>query len=90
MLHELKTWPWPFQAMKRGEKTFEIRKDDRGYAVGDTLHLREWDPDTKEYSGDTLDRVVTYLVHGPAWKLPRDMVVMSVAPTPPAAEGGER
>lgn len=45
MEHELKTLPEYFQAVKRGEKTFELRRDDRPYAVGDTLLLREFDPD---------------------------------------------
>lgn len=48
--HELKTWPEFFQAVWDGDKTFELRKDDRPYAVGDLLVLREFDP-----SGVTVD-----------------------------------
>lgn len=42
--HELKCWPHFFEAMERGEKTFEIRRNDRKYVVGDTLKLRKFDP----------------------------------------------
>lgn len=39
--HELKTDPDVFDAVARGVKTHEIRKNDRGFAVGDELLLRE-------------------------------------------------
>lgn len=42
--HELKTWPTPFGAMWRGEKLYELRRDDREYKVGDGLRLQEWTP----------------------------------------------
>lgn len=45
-IHSLKTWPEPFQALVDGRKTFELRKNDRGFMVGDQLQLREWDPAT--------------------------------------------
>ncbi len=40
--HELKTWPEYYVPIISGEKTFEIRRDDRGFRVGDILRLREW------------------------------------------------
>lgn len=42
MIHDLKTDPAYFQRLVDGTKTFEVRKDDRGYQPGDTLVLREW------------------------------------------------
>ena len=39
-LHYLKLSDKYFDAVKNGVKTFEIRKDDRGYRVGDTLVLQ--------------------------------------------------
>lgn len=43
MIHELKTVSPFFEEVERGQKTFEIRKDDRPFQVGDTLVLRHWD-----------------------------------------------
>lgn len=44
MHHELKILPPYFEAVIDGRKTFEIRKDDRGFQAGDTVTLREYDP----------------------------------------------
>ena len=37
--HELKTLPVYWDAVKRGEKTFEVRRDDRGFQKGDMVEL---------------------------------------------------
>ena len=44
MTHSLKTWPEYFKAVKSGDKTFEIRKDDRQFMVGDIIELLEYEP----------------------------------------------
>lgn len=44
MIHELKTHPAYFERLFDGSKTFELRRDDRGYQPGDVLILREYDP----------------------------------------------
>jgi hypothetical protein len=40
--HQLKTWPEYFKAIHRGEKTFELRNNDRDFKKGDILILREF------------------------------------------------
>ncbi len=42
--HELKCHPHFFAAIVEGKKTFEIRRNDRRYRVGDTFTLREYEP----------------------------------------------
>lgn len=58
MTHGLKIQPDYFKAVFMGNKTFEIRKNDRGYKAGDVLILKEWVPETKRYTGK-----VTYITN---------------------------
>jgi hypothetical protein len=81
--HYLKTWPEYFAAILDGRKTFEIRRDDRGFDVGDVLHLAEWDPERALNSGRELRVRVTYYVGRGAWGLPAGLCVMGIA-RPPA------
>ncbi len=62
MEHELKTWPDYFDRIIDGTKTFELRYGDRLFEVGDTLHLREWSPDSEEYTGREVRVEVSYLL----------------------------
>lgn len=81
--HELKTWPEPFEAILSGAKRHEVRVDDRGFAVGDILRLREWDPTPTPFSarGYTEREItcrVTYLSAGGRWGLPGNVCVMTI------------
>lgn len=85
--HELKCHPEPFQAVKRKDKWFEFRKDDRDYRVGDELRLREWDPakplgqynpDWHRYTGDECHRVVTYIIRE-GFGIPEGYCIMSLS-----------
>jgi len=60
--HELKTWPQYFAAVRSGKKRFEIRRNDRDFAVGDILVLREFDPEGDTYTGQVEERQITFLL----------------------------
>lgn len=83
--HELKTDPEVFSALRKGLKTFEIRKDDRGFKVGDYLLLRETYYSGEEmqngqplrYTGREQVFVVNYILRGPCYGLQEGWVIMS-------------
>jgi len=55
---EKKVWPEYFQKIIDGKKKFEIRLADWSCQEGDTLVLKEWDPDKKEYTGREIEKAV--------------------------------
>lgn len=61
MKHELKCWPKFFQASWAGSKPFEIRNNDRNFAVNDEVCLQEFDPDLDDYSGREIEGFIRYI-----------------------------
>jgi hypothetical protein len=62
MEHVLKIWPRYFEETIFGQKTAQLRKADRPYAIGDTLVLREWVPESGLYTGRETTVTVTDLI----------------------------
>lgn len=58
---EKKAWPELFEQILGGKKTFDLRLNDFEIAEGDTLVLREWNPETKEYTGRTIEKQVGFV-----------------------------
>jgi hypothetical protein len=58
---EKKIWPQYFEKVLSGEKTFELRLADWQCSPGDTLVLREWDPETKQFSGRVIEKKIGYV-----------------------------
>lgn len=75
-VHNLKCWPAYYRDVVAGKKTFEFRKDDRDFQVGDVLVLVEWDPDTEQASGEMFSVRVTYIARGSL--IPAGFCVMSI------------
>ena len=57
---EKKILPEYYREVVKRRKTFEIRKDDADYEVGDILELYEWDGEKK--TGHKISREITYIL----------------------------
>ncbi len=80
--HVLKASVDVFDFMLLRTKSFEVRRDDRDYSVGDTLMLREWNPRLEKYTGRSCRCLVTYLLPGGRFGIQEGFVCMSVKRLP--------
>ncbi|GAA4299537.1 ASCH/PUA domain-containing protein [Nibribacter koreensis] len=78
-IHYLKTWSEFFRGIKSGAKTFELRKNDRGFKVGDRLMLQEWLPNLEKYTGEAELRKVTYVLEGGKFGLEEGYCILGIA-----------
>lgn len=90
MIHFLKQWPQYFEQIRLKRKTFEIRKDDRGFMLGDQLCLEEWIPLDESLPdhaavgmhGSTgrflMTGPIPYIMRGPSFGLAVGHVIMSI------------
>lgn len=97
--HDLKTLPVYFDAVERGEKTFEIRRDDRGFQKGDTVRLFRLDT-----SGHTtivnrrnplaglpsLSRRISWILTGGQFGLEPGYVILALGPADEASDPSAR
>lgn len=79
MFHELKTLPEYFEEIWIKNKSFEIRKNDRNFSVGDQLILREYSEEDERYTGRAIQAYVPYIINGPCYGLKEGYCVMSIA-----------
>ena len=64
-IHKLKLNAKYYEDSERGIKTFEIRKNDRDYKIGDVLELREYIEDIRGlgyYTGNVHWKIITYIL----------------------------
>lgn len=61
-IHNLKTLPAYFKEVKSGNKTFEVRKNDRGFEVGDILVLQEYCNVTNKFTGNKIVKEISYIL----------------------------
>ncbi len=61
MRFEKKIFPEYFELVRTGKKTYDFRLADFAINPGDTLVLKEWDKQKKEFTGRELEKEVTYV-----------------------------
>jgi len=59
---EKKTWPELFEKVLSGQKKFDLRLAEFKCSEGDILVLKEWNPDTEEYTGRELEKEITFVM----------------------------
>jgi hypothetical protein len=79
MTHYLKTWPQYFEDVFNGKKTFELRRNDREFQLGDILILKEWEQDTCRYTGRQVSKKVEYILEGGSLGLEKGYVIMALS-----------
>ena len=67
VLIEKKCWPKWFELVRSGEKPFDLRLADFKAKKGDTLWLREYDPEKKSYTGREIKKEITYVTNSKDW-----------------------
>lgn len=80
-VHHLKIGLTYFKAVRDGRKTFEIRKNDRDYKVGDILVLQEYT--CGSYTDEECEVKVTYMTD---YEQKDDYVVLGIVPVEEEAE----
>lgn len=84
--HALKTWPDFWDAVASGRKTFEVRKNDRGFCEGDILLLQRWEPEAQAYTLDatghpmTVAKRISYVLTGPQFGIEAGYSVLGLEP----------
>ncbi len=89
--HKLKTLSPYWDAVASGDKTFEVRRDDRGFQKGDVLVLEKFDGARARYVMDgygiaarpmTIRAEITYILTGGQFGIEPGYVVMGLKVTP--------
>lgn len=60
--HNLKLVQPFFNEVKNGTKTFELRRNDRDFKVGDEVVLKEYDMMRNKFSGNEVKVIITFIL----------------------------
>lgn len=80
-VHVLKTWEEYFWEVVSQKKTFELRKNDRDFKVGDELLLECYDGKKNKYLNASTKVKVTYILEGGSFGLEKGYVILGIKST---------
>lgn len=60
--HLVKLWPIFYDPIANGELTGCLRKDDRGFKVGDGLVMQEFLPTIKQFTKRFIEARITFII----------------------------
>ena len=80
MKHELKLLTEFFDDVVSGVKSFELRRNDRGFKCEDVLVLNEFCNKCEEpyYTGRHVEKTVVYILQGGNYGLESDYVILGI------------
>lgn len=76
MTHILKIEPEYYRAVASGQKTFELRKNDRNYQRGDVVVLKEHS--NNSYTGGEINAYISYVFVGGSLGLEKDYCILGI------------
>lgn len=83
-VHRVRSWAHFYDAIAEGDKTHDLRKNDRDYRVGDILELVRFDNVRGIETGEEQKAVVTYVTDRncpcafSSAVLPHDYAILSI------------
>lgn len=81
--HALKIYQEPFSAQLNGSKSFEFRRNNRLFELGDMVELWEWNPTSCEYTGRFIrGREIEYIAYGPSFEIPNGFCIFQLQSSP--------
>lgn len=76
--HDLKIYPQFFDEIIKGDKKFEVRKNDRDYKLNDVIVLREYNPENELFTGRFLIKKICHILYGGQFGIEDGYCVFSI------------